>query len=277
MKGIENPQCIKDLRSIFEMLSLKNKKALVVGAAGGIGRSIAAAFAELGAEVALVDLPSKNKLLEEICQQITDRYGARTIPITGDVTTADTVASFMEKVEKELGTVHVVSNNAGAGIPGDDSDITYQAYNKQIAIFQTGVLLAAQASANIMKKNGHGGSIINTASMSGHIINRGRPGIDRHSPGYTSVKAAVIHMTKGLAAEYVNYGIRVNSISPGYISSGIHSAWDKGQLEWFVSTVPMGRFGQLDELMGIAAYLASDLSSYVTGADFLIDGGYTIW
>ncbi len=277
MEDIKKSQSISELRSVYDMMSLKGKKALVTGAAGGIGRTTATALAEVGADVALMDIPAKADLVEKYCQQIAGMHKVRTIPVTGDVATPDAVAKFMAEIEREFGTLHVVHNNAGVALPGDDSDISYETYNQYVAINQTGVLLVAQASANMMKKNGHGGSIINTASISAHIINRGRPGIDRNSPGYTSVKAAVKHMTRALAAEYVSDNIRVNSISPGYIVSGLHDEWDVGLLEWFATTVPMGRLGRLDELMGVVVFLASDLSTYATGTDIIIDGGYTIW
>ncbi len=277
MEDIKKSQAISELRSVYDMMSLKGKKALVTGAAGGIGRTTATALAEVGADVALMDIPAKQDLLEKYCRQIADLHNVRTIPVTGDVSTPDTVAAFMAEIEKEFGTLHVVHNNAGVALPGDDSDIPYETYNQYVAINQTGVLLVMQASANMMKKNGNGGSIINTASISAHIINRGRPGMDRNCPGYPSVKAAVKHMTRAMAAEYVDDNIRVNSISPGYIVSGLHDEWDVGILEWFASTVPMGRLGQLDELMGVIVYLASDLSTYATGTDIIIDGGYTIW
>jgi NAD(P)-dependent dehydrogenase (short-subunit alcohol dehydrogenase family) len=277
MEDIKKAQSISELRSVYDMMSLKGKKALVTGAAGGIGRTTATALAEVGADVALMDIPEKRDLLEAYCKQIADLHKVRTIPVTGDVSTPETVAAFMTEVEKEFGTLHVVHNNAGVALPGDDSDIPYETYNQYVAINQTGVLLVMQASANLMKKKGNGGSIINTASISAHIINRGRPGLDRNCPGYPSVKAAVKHMTRAMAAEYVEDNIRVNSISPGYIVSGLHDDWDVGILEWFATTVPMGRLGRLDELMGVIVFLASDLSTYATGTDIIIDGGYTIW
>jgi sorbose reductase len=277
MEDIKKSKSIPELRSVYDMMSLKGKKALVTGAAGGIGRTTATALAEVGADVALMDIPAKKELLEKYCRQIADMHNVRTIAVTGDVSSPDTVAAFMSEVEREFGTLHVVHNNAGVALSGDDSDISFETYNKYVAINQTGVLLVMQACANLMKKNGNGGSIINTASISAHIINRGRPGIDRNCPGYPSVKAAVLHMTRAMAAEYAPDNIRVNSISPGYIVSGLHDEWDPKLLQWFASTVPMGRLGQLDELMGVIVYLASDLSSYATGTDIIMDGGYTIW
>ena len=124
-----------------------------------------------------------------------------------------------------------------------------------------------------------GGSIINTASMSGHIINKGsRQDMSRHMTAYASAKAGVIQLTKSIAVSYAADGIRCNSISPGMVLSGLHDHMDMEALERYVEEcVPMNRFASLDEMMGIVVYLASDLSSYATGSDFVIDGGVTIW
>ena len=154
MEDIKKAQSISELRSVYDMISLKGKKALVTGAAGGIGRTTATALAEVGADVALMDIPAKKELLEKYCKQIADMHKVRTIPVTGDVSTPDAVTKFMAEIEREFGTLHVVHNNAGVALPGDDSDIPYETYNRYVAVNQTGVLLVMQASANLMKKKG---------------------------------------------------------------------------------------------------------------------------
>ena len=175
-----------------------------------------------------------------------------------------------------FGTIDIVHNNAGIALDGDNPDIPIEKWAKILDVNLTGILLVARAAANLMKAHGHGGSIVNTASISAHIINRGREG-DRYSPGYTATKAAVMHLTKAMAMDYVGDGIRVNSISPGYILSGLHDEWDPAILEWFASTVPMKRLGSLDEVIGVTVFLASDLSTYATGMDVIVDGGYCVW
>ena len=139
----------------------------------------------------------------------------------------------------------------------------------------TGMLLVDRAGAELMKRHGHGGSIINTASMSAHIINR-RPAMTSQ-PGYTTSKAGVRQLTRALAISYVNDGIRVNSISPGYVMSGLHRGVKDDVLDFNVSMVPIKRFARLDEVVGAVVYLASDMSTYCIGTDLVFDGGYTIW
>lgn len=114
--------------------------------------------------------------------------------------------------------------------------------------------------------------------MSGHIINRmPRDKMDKHMVAYAATKAGVVHLTKSIAINYVDCNIRCNSISPGLILSGLHDHMDMSELEKLCEHVPMKRFASLNEIIGIVVYLASDLSSYVTGSDFIIDGGFTIW
>jgi NAD(P)-dependent dehydrogenase (short-subunit alcohol dehydrogenase family) len=156
-----------------------------------------------------------------------------------------------------------------------DDDMPVESWDNMIGINYSGMLHIGRTGANIMRDHGHGGSVINTASMSGHIINLTK-NPDVSMIAYTSTKAAVLHLTRALAAAYVNSGIRFNSVSPGYIYSGVHDPIPQSHLDWVATTIPMQRFGTLDEIVGIVAFLASDLASYMTGSDVLVDGGYCI-
>lgn len=127
-----------------------------------------------------------------------------------------------------------------------------------------------------MRDNKRHGSIVNTASMSAHIINRCH-GDDKHMMAYNTSKYGVLGLTKAMAMGFVADGIRFNSISPGYMFSGIHDIMDPVRLDAWASDVPLGRFGTMDEIGGLVAFLVSDISSYMTGADVIIDGGYTVW
>ncbi|GAA0182883.1 SDR family oxidoreductase [Clostridium sediminicola] len=267
---------ISELPSIIEKFSLKGKKAFVTGAAGGIGRSSAAAMAELGADVAIMDIQPKEQQLKECAKDISERYGIRVLPIVGDVSDEASVIKMYDEIVKEFGTIDIVHSNAGIGTMDDNCDISLESWNKMLAVNQTGMLLIARTGANIMKEHGHGGSIIITASMSASIVNK-FPANNLTMVAYTATKAAVEHMTKALAINYVEHGIRINSISPGYILSGLHDQLPKEFLDFTSSTVPMQRYGTLDEIVGVIALLATDLSSYMTGSDVIADGGYTIW
>ena len=272
-------QTIKDLRSVYDMFSLKGKVALVTGAAGGIGRSTAAAFAEMGAAVALMDIPQKEELLAQNAADIRERYGAEAMYVTGDVSIEADVKSFVGEVASAYGTIDVVHNNAGIGVAGDDSNIPLEQWDRVVAVNQTGILLVGRTCANLMIEHGHGGSIVTTSSMSGLIVNRHKPN-SRYGVVYPATKAAVEHMTKAMAMDYCRFGIRFNSVCYGYILSGLHDVKSGFPLDAFdnmAADTPMGRMGTLEEAVGCVAYLASDLSTFATGSTVVVDGGYTVW
>jgi NAD(P)-dependent dehydrogenase (short-subunit alcohol dehydrogenase family) len=265
---------LEDLKSILDMFSLKGKKAVVTGAAGGIGRTSAAALAELGADVALVDL--KADIAKKNADYIAKKFSVKTLALETDVSDEKSVREMVDTVTSEFGTIDILHSNAGIIMSQDTADITYADWQKMIAINLSGIFLVDTIVAKVMKING-GGSIINTASMSAHIINKGNE-FQRSPVAYPTTKAGVKHLTKGLAADYCKEGIRVNSISPGVMFSGIHDGIPDEILEAGArEMVPLGRFGNMNEIGGIVAFLASDLSSYITGIDILIDGGTTIW
>lgn len=274
------PQQINELRSVYDMLSLKGKTALITGGAGGIGRSCAAALAELGADIALVDVPAREEVLAGNCGIIAEKYGVKAAGFCCDVSKERDVEETVAGVVREFGRLDVVFSNAGIGGKNDCApEMELDEWRRVIDINLTGMFLVDRISANAMKKLGNGGSIINTASMSGHIINKGsRKDMSKHMAAYSAAKAGVIQLTKSVALSYVDDGIRCNSISPGMILSGLHDTMDMNALMEFVEDmVPMNRFARLDEIVGIVVYLATGLSSYATGSDFIVDGGVTSW
>ena len=261
---------------IIEKMKLDGKKGFVTGAARGIGKSTATAFAEAGADVAIVDLDIAEA--EKTAAELAEKTGRKVIAIRTDCTDPEQVDVMVEQVVRELGGLDFCHNNAGICINAPAEEMTYAQWSKVININLNGIFLTDIAAGKYMLAHG-GGSIINTASMSGHIINKGsRQDMSRHMTAYASAKAGVIQLTKSIAVSYAADGIRCNSISPGMVLSGLHDHMDMEALERYVEEcVPMNRFASLDEMMGIVVYLASDLSSYATGSDFVIDGGVTIW
>ena len=268
-----NPLSIEELRSVYDMISLEGKVALVTGAGGGIGRSTAAAFAELGAKVALMDIPAKEEQLKANVESIKKRWGAEAMYVLGDVSQEDSVNEFIQKVVDTWGTIDIVHNNAGIG-SADGANVIMSEFDRGVAINMRGSFMVARTCARIMKEHGHGGSIISTASMSGVIINTG--------PVYASTKAGVRHFTNALAVEYAKDGIRCNSVNYGYICSGMHESFgdpnkDLQKVYGFMgAATPMGRMGDLSEAVGAVVYLASDLASFHTGTSMIIDGGVCI-
>ncbi len=262
---------------LMDKFSLKGKKGFVTGGGGGIGRNVAAAWAEAGADVALVDIPSSKERLEPLCKEMSERYGVKIIPLYCDVSDKAQVDKLEEDLVRELGTVDIAHINAGVCLPGDDVDVSYETWKKVIDIDLNGAFLTAQVAQHIMRRHNHGGSIIMTSSLSGYNANfiGGGP-----SPvcTYGTAKAGISQMARYMAAGLAPYGIRVNTISPGYIWSGIHEGvMDKTGHDMCLEVVPIKRFGTTDELQGALLFLASDASSYVTGINIPIDGGYSIY
>ncbi len=262
-------QELQELRSFKDMFSLKGKVALVTGAAGGIGRSTAAGLAELGAKVALMDIPPMEDKLKANAEYISSRYGVETMYVMGDVSDPDSVDAFIQAVVDKFGTIDVVHNNAGVGLQPDEPTVPYAQWQKEVGINLTGAFLVARGCAEVMKKAGHGGSIITTASMSGVIVNAGVT--------YSSTKAGVMHMSNALGIDYAEYNIRFNSVCYGYILSGLHEKFGAEDLEAVYdkmgASTPLGRMGSLEEAVGVVLYLATDLSSFQTSSAVIVDGG----
>lgn len=250
---------------IKEKFLLDGKKAYVTGGARGIGKSAAIALAQAGADIAIVDrdIAEAEKAAAEIAA-----LGVRAIAVNTDVTKPDDVNKMIDTILKAFGTIDVAFNNAGICINENAEDMSFESWKKVIDINLTGVFLTVQAAGRVMIKNGKG-SIINTASMSGHIVNYPQP-----QCAYNASKAGVIMLTKSLAVEWAPHNVRVNCISPGYIATEMTlkaTNWIPG---WVAST-PVRRMGNPEELQGAIVYLASDAATFTTGTDIVVDGAFT--
>ena len=254
---------------IIDSFRLDGKRAYITGGARGIGKSIAQAFVEAGAVVAIADLDidEANKTAQELSQS-----GGKVIAAELDVTSQESVEACIKKISEEFGGIDIAVNNAGICINSPADEMTLEQWKKVIDINLTGVFLTSQAAGKQMIKQGKGGVIINTASMSAHIVNFPQP-----QCAYNASKAGVIQLSKSLAIEWVNHNIRVNTISPGYIGTELtlKSPSLKPLIEQWEAMSPMKRIGKPEELQSIAVYLASDAASFTTGSDFVIDGAFT--
>lgn len=253
--------------SVLDLFDLHGKKALVTGASSGIGKQVALAYAQAGAEIALA--ARNSAALEALAEEIV-AAGGKAVPLACDVTQQDQVTAVVDRMTAELGGIDIAVCNAGIVSVTPMLDMPLEEFERIQNTNVTGVFLTAQAAARAMVAQGRGGSIITTASMSGHIIN-----IPQQVGHYCTSKAAVIHLTKAMAVEFASHNIRVNSISPGYIMTELveplveyHRLWEP--------KIPLGRIGRPEELNGLYLYLASAASSYMTGSDLVIDGGYCL-
>ncbi|MEY8322346.1 SDR family oxidoreductase [Lachnospiraceae bacterium 54-11] len=254
---------------IIEKMRLDGKKGFVTGGARGIGKSTATAFAEAGADVAIIDVDFAEA--EKTAADIARETGRKVIAIKTDCTDPKQVDDMVLQVTKELGGLDFCHNNAGICINVPAEEMTFEQWNKVINVNLNGIFLTDIAAGKYMLAHG-GGSIINTASMSAHIVNVPQP-----QCAYNASKAAVIQLTKSLAIEWAKRGVRVNSLSPGYIGTELtlNSPTLIPLIEKWNEMAPLGRMGKPEELAAICVYLAGDASSFTTGADFVIDGAFT--
>ena len=266
-------------------LSLEGKVALVTGAKGGIGRAIALAFAEAGADVAVGDYVIDDGELGAVAEEI-QRFGRRALAIQADVSQKVEVDNLVQRVEDELGPVDILVNNAGISGMGTLAATLEEAWDRVIGINLKGCYLCSQVVGEgmIERKKGSIISIASVEGLMGGVLERTlissapvpRPAITVPSPRpYNISKAGVIMLTRVLARQLGSYGIRVNAIAPGGIRTEMtRFAWAEPELlKRFESHVPLGRIGDPEEMAGVALFLASDASSYVTGHTIVADGG----
>ena len=248
---------------------LDGKTALVTGAASGIGRAIAMGIAASGARVACFDRPGP--ALEKAADDAR-AAGAEAIAVAGDVTDARRLAEAVARTEDELGPLTLAVNSAGIANAAPAEEMSAQQWQHVIDVNLTGVFLSCQAEGRAMLANGTG-SIVNIASMSGTIVNRGL--LQAH---YNASKASVIHLSRSLAMEWSARGLRVNSISPGYTATPMNTRPEVAeQVRRFEADTPLGRMADPEEMVGPAVFLLSPASSFCTGVNLIVDGGFTCW
>lgn len=252
---------------VLELFDLRGKRALVTGASSGIGKKVAQAYVQAGAHVAIAARHAD--ALQSVADEIAADGDGRVIPMRCDVTQPDQVSDMLDRVTAELGGVDIAVCNAGIITVEGLLDMPLAEFRRVQSVNVDGVFLTAQAAARAMVRQGHGGAIITTASMSGHIIN-----VPQQVGHYCTSKAAIIHLTKAMAVEFAPHHIRVNSVSPGYIRTELVEPLADYHRQW-EPKIPLGRMGRPEELAGLYVYLASEASSYMTGSDVVIDGGYT--
>jgi NAD(P)-dependent dehydrogenase (short-subunit alcohol dehydrogenase family) len=253
-----------------KLFDLSGQVALVTGAGSGIGQRIAMGLAQCGADVALLDRRTDDGLATTA--EFVQKAGRKSIRIAADVTNKVSLADAVSRTEAELGPLSLAVNAAGIANANPAEEMEEEQYQSLMDINLKGVFLSCQAEARAMLKHGKG-SIVNIASMSGVIVNRGLKQCH-----YNASKAGVIHMSKSMAMEWVDRGIRVNTISPGYTATPMNTRPEMvHQTKLFEEQTPMQRMATVDEMVGPAVFLLSDAASFVTGVDLLVDGGFCCW
>ena len=253
-----------------DLFRLDGRVAFVTGAGSGIGQRLAVGFAEAGAAVACFDLPASPGMSETVRR--IEAANARALALEGDVTSEADLAAAVAATEAGLGPLALALNCAGIANATAAEDMAREQWQRVLDVNLTGVFLSCQAEARVMLARKHG-SIVNIASMSGTIVNRGL--LQAH---YNASKAAVVHLTRSLAMEWSDRGLRVNAISPGYTATPMNARPEVAeQVKQFERDTPLGRMASVDELVGPAIFLCSAAASFCTGIDLIVDGGFVCW
>jgi len=243
---------------------LKNKVAIITGAASGIGKSTALLFAKNGAKIVVADINPDGKAFAE---KLTSE-GTEALFIKTDTSSADDAKKVAEQTVKEFGKLDIAVNNAGiGGASAPIGDYPIDSWDKTISINLSGIFYGMKHQIQAMLKNG-GGKIVNMASILGQV------GFAT-SCAYVAAKHGVIGLTKNAALEYAKEGINTNAICPGFIETPLlEDNLSKEQMEQIAKLHPQGRLGKPDEIAELALWLSSEKSSFVNGAYYTIDGGY---
>lgn len=259
--------------NVLDRFRLDGKRALVTGASRGLGRSMALALADAGADIVLTGRTAET--LASAADEVRAR-GREAWTVVADMAVPEACQQVCGQVLAEHGPLDILVNNVGnrEGAQPIVED-TLETWRRVIDLNLTSCAVATRIVGAAMLARGTGGRIINIASISALIANRGIGG-----RGYETAKAAVLHFTRCAAVDWAPHGITVNAICPGLFMTDTNQQWNERRPEViaeFVRHIPMGRPGEPDEIGPLAVYLASPASAYVTGAAYLIDGGYTAW
>jgi NAD(P)-dependent dehydrogenase (short-subunit alcohol dehydrogenase family) len=254
-------------KSVLDRFRLDGKVALITGGGQGLGKTMATALAQVGADVALAGRTLS--LCDETAADITKTTGRRCIGVQADVTVAADVERMVAQVEAAFGRIDILINNAGNNIRGTVEQLSEQDWDSVLDTNLKGTFLCSRLVGPKMVSRGWG-RVINLGSILSVIALPGR------AP-YASAKAGVLNLSRVLALEWAGKGVTVNAICPGPFGTEMNRSLldDPVKYQEFVKQIPMGRWGELEELEGAVVFLASDASSFMTGSALFIDGGWT--
>jgi NAD(P)-dependent dehydrogenase (short-subunit alcohol dehydrogenase family) len=259
------------------MLRLDGKVAMITGAGSGQGRAAALLFARQGAAVTVAELNPEAGL--DVAGQIRSE-GGRAVAVSCDVALAGQVEEAVERTVSEFGGLDVLYNNAGVwyaaggdyrpGITDAPSPLLEEnIWERTIDVNLKGTYLCCKYGIPAMRDTGRGGAIVNVSSIAAVRVGRGA------SDAYTAAKGGILAMTRTLAVEHAQYGIRCNCLIPGPIATPMVGEMTPAKEEWARQMVPLGRWGQPEDIANMALFLVSDQASWITGQFFVVDGGYT--
>ncbi|KAK3712603.1 hypothetical protein LTR37_009046 [Vermiconidia calcicola] len=264
--GSREPRPVPDTpEHVLRQFELKGRVVIVNGAAEGIGYAVVEAMAEAGADVAL--WYNSNSEAIKKAEYLAEKYGVKAKAYQVEVTKPRKIEETIDQVVKEFGKLDVFVANAGAAISKPVLEMTLEEYEHLRSVNFDGVFYCAKYAGTVFKRQGFGNLII-TSSISGHIVN-----VPVDQPVYNATKAGITHLGKSLAREWREFA-RVNIVSPGFFDTKLGASGPV--FPEAMRMTPLGRQGATKEIKGLYLYLASDASSYQTGSDTIIDGGYTL-
>jgi len=260
------------------LFDIKGRVAIVTAGAVGIGKMISQALAEAGANVVVAQ--RRFDLCDAVCADYRTRFGVGALPVKLDVTKEPEIVACVEKAVAEFGRIDILVNNVGESIIKDTFATTLEEWNSVIALNLTSMFLLCREAGRHMKSRGSG-KVINIASVLGMRASwreYATPGKTGELLSYASSKAAIINFSRDLAANWAVHNITVNSISPGWFVTPVtESLVDDELRNLLIPRIPLKRPGVEDDMKGVALFLASDASRYVTGHNLVVDGGWSCW
>jgi 2-deoxy-D-gluconate 3-dehydrogenase len=251
---------------ILEKFSLKGRSGIVTGGGTGLGKGMATAVIQAGAEILIVG--RRKDILEKTAKELS-QFGGPVIPFPADLSKMEDISKIVDKAIKEFGKIDFLFNNAGNIRRAPCEEHSEADWDEVIQTNLKGPFFLAQAVAKTMIAGKRPGSIVNTSSLIAFIGGR-------NVPAYAASKGGINQVTKSMANDWAKYGIRVNAIGPGWFTTDLTEAVQKNKERYagIIGRIPMGRWGNPEEMGGAAVFLASDASSYITGQTIMVDGGW---
>jgi len=254
------------MEKILEKFSLKGKSGIVTGGGSGIGRAIAKGLVQAGAEIVIAGR-SKARL-EEVSEEL-KKSGGPALAVQADVSKMEDIKNLVDRAVREFGKIDFLFNNAGIIRRSSSEELSEKDWDETIKINLRGPFFLAQAVARVMISQKRKGKIINTSSL---MAMQG----GKRVPAYAASKGGLAQVTKSMANDWARYNILVNAIGPGWVKTELTEALrkDKERFAEISSRIALGRWGDPEDIVGAAIFLASDASDYITGQTIFVDGGW---